>query len=117
MKKLSTSVVGKTKNFHHQKLTIGLDLWDRWSWYCVLDEADEAAGTEGEYHCESDERGVRRDAAEPDRAGNGAAFALGEPLPHTRQGARKASPDIHAAAGQACPGYIALVFSTKGGDR
>jgi hypothetical protein len=29
MKKLSTTVVGQTKNFPHQKLTIGLDLGDR----------------------------------------------------------------------------------------
>jgi transposase len=41
MKKISTTVVGQTQNFHHQKLTIGWDLGDRWSWYCVLDEAGE----------------------------------------------------------------------------
>ena len=39
MKKLSTAAVKQTKNFPTQKLTIGLDLGDRSSWYCVLDEA------------------------------------------------------------------------------
>ena len=39
MKKVSTAVVKRTKNFSQPKLTIGLDLGDRNSWYCVLDEA------------------------------------------------------------------------------
>ena len=38
MKKISTVAVKATKNFLDQKLTIGLDLGDRSSWYCVLDE-------------------------------------------------------------------------------
>jgi transposase len=41
MKKVSTAAVRQTKNFSDGKLTIGLDLGDRWSWYCVLDEAGE----------------------------------------------------------------------------
>jgi len=39
MKKGSTVAVKQSKNFSEQKLTIGLDLGDRSSWYCVLDEA------------------------------------------------------------------------------
>jgi hypothetical protein len=39
MKKVSTTVAKQTNNFSAQKLTIGLDLGDRWSWYCVLDVA------------------------------------------------------------------------------
>src|SRR5271163_3354053 len=39
MKKISTVATQQSKNFHEQKLTIGLDLGDRSSWYCVLDEA------------------------------------------------------------------------------
>src|SRR5277367_5950291 len=39
MKKISTVVAKQSKNFREQKLTIGLDLGDRSSWYCVLDEA------------------------------------------------------------------------------
>jgi predicted NBD/HSP70 family sugar kinase len=41
MKKISTVVAKQSRNFPEQKLTIGLDLGDRWSWYCVLDEAGE----------------------------------------------------------------------------
>src|SRR5438128_11945087 len=41
MKKVSTAVSKGTKNFPEQKLTVGLDLGDRSSWYCVLDEAGE----------------------------------------------------------------------------
>src|SRR5215472_3990675 len=36
----SITVAGKpSRIFTQQKRTIGLDLGDRWSWYCVLDEA------------------------------------------------------------------------------
>jgi len=38
MKKLSTAAANEIRNFSQQKLTIGLDLGDRSSWYCVLDE-------------------------------------------------------------------------------
>ena len=41
MKKISTAGARQSKNFREQKLTIGLDLGDRWSWYCGLDEAGE----------------------------------------------------------------------------
>ena len=39
MKKISTVTAKSSRNFSQQKLTIGLDLGDRNSWYCVLDEA------------------------------------------------------------------------------
>jgi activator of 2-hydroxyglutaryl-CoA dehydratase len=39
MKKVSTVETQQTRNISEQKLTIGLDLGDRNSWYCVLDEA------------------------------------------------------------------------------
>jgi transposase len=39
MKKTSTVQVFRNEIFKEQKLTIGLDLGDRWSFYCVLDEA------------------------------------------------------------------------------
>jgi hypothetical protein len=35
MKKVSTVGAKQSKNFRDQKLTIGLDLGDRSSWYCV----------------------------------------------------------------------------------
>jgi transposase len=39
MKKGSTAAAKQSGNFAQQKLTIGLDLGDRNSWYCVLDES------------------------------------------------------------------------------
>ena len=41
MKKISTAAVKATRNFSQPKLTIGLDLGDRSSWYCLLDEVGE----------------------------------------------------------------------------
>jgi transposase len=38
MKKVSTAATIESRNISQQKLTIGLDLGDRNSWYCVLDE-------------------------------------------------------------------------------
>src|SRR5512136_1513722 len=38
MKKVSTVAARRGRNISQQKLTIGLDLGDRNSWYCVLDE-------------------------------------------------------------------------------
>src|SRR5690242_13899082 len=39
MKKVSTTLATQSRNMSQQTLTIGLDLGDRNSWYCVLDEA------------------------------------------------------------------------------
>ena len=39
MKKISTMQVFSNEILKEQKLTIGVDLGDRWSFYCVLDEA------------------------------------------------------------------------------
>jgi transposase len=39
MKKGSTAATEQSSNISQQKLTIGLDLGDRSSWYCVVDEA------------------------------------------------------------------------------
>jgi transposase len=41
MKKVSTAAVKQSRDVSEQKLTIGLDLGDRSSWYCVLDAAGE----------------------------------------------------------------------------
>jgi transposase len=41
MKKISTVAAKQSRNISQQKLTIGLDLGDRWSWYCVLNESGE----------------------------------------------------------------------------
>jgi len=42
MKKISTAAAKRSRNSSEQKLTIGLDLGDRSSWYCVFDELGEA---------------------------------------------------------------------------
>src|SRR5580704_9948208 len=39
MKKISTMQASSSEILKEQKLTIGVDLGDRWSFYCVLDEA------------------------------------------------------------------------------
>jgi len=39
MKKVSSAAARPSRNIFQQQLTIGLDLGDRSSWYCVLDEA------------------------------------------------------------------------------
>jgi hypothetical protein len=41
MKKISTAAAEKNEKIEGQKLTVGLDLGDRSSWYCVLNEAGE----------------------------------------------------------------------------
>src|ERR1039457_6732694 len=41
MKKISTVAAQKSERVEAQRLTIGLDLGDRSSWYCVLNEAGE----------------------------------------------------------------------------
>src|SRR5258707_10775869 len=38
MKKISTMQVFSNEILKEQKLTIGVDLGDRWSFYCILDE-------------------------------------------------------------------------------
>src|SRR6266550_8838211 len=41
MKKVSTAAAKQMRNFSEPKLTIGLDLGDRSSWYSILDETGE----------------------------------------------------------------------------
>jgi hypothetical protein len=80
MKKVSIAAAKQIRYFSQPKLTIGLDLGDRSSWYCLLDEVGEsAAGTETEHDCKGDEGGVREHAALSDLVGNRDAFALGKP--------------------------------------
>jgi len=79
MKKGSTVATRQSRNCSEQKLTIGLDLGDRSSGYCGLDES--GPGTTGAA-CEHDRQGsarrVWRNAGQPCRAGNGDALAVGE---------------------------------------
>ena len=41
MKKVSTVAAKQSRNFSQPKLTLGLDLGDRSSWYCGLEERGE----------------------------------------------------------------------------
>ena len=77
MKKVSTTAAKQSKNVLQQKLTIGLDLGDRNSWYCVVDEA-------GQIQMEQRVRTTAKALqevfgtmpAQSHRAGNRDAFAL-----------------------------------------
>ena len=71
MKKNSTVAKNGNKIFKEPKLTIGLDLGDRTSHYCILDEAGEVIL---ERNLPTTPKGieqvVQQDSAQPDRAGN-----------------------------------------------
>jgi hypothetical protein len=45
MKKVSSRAAAPSRNISQQKLTIGLDLGDRNSWYCVVDEEHQLDGS------------------------------------------------------------------------
>ncbi len=88
MKKISTVAAKATKNFSQPKLTIGLDLGDRSSWYCLLDEVGEVLQ---EQKLSTTPKAMREvfgsHAALSHRAGDRDAFAVGEPVVE-RVGAR-----------------------------
>jgi hypothetical protein len=87
MKKVSIAATKQGRNISRQTLTIGLDLGDRNSWYCVLDEAGQIQlGQRVRTNAKALQE-VRHDAAQPNRAGDRNAFALDQPLTQ-RVGAR-----------------------------
>jgi len=80
MKKVSTVAGQQSRNISRPRLTIGLDLGDRNSWYCMMDEAgqirlERRVGTNA-----SVAGSLRRHAALPGRAGNRDAFAVDQPF-------------------------------------
>jgi len=79
MKKVSTVEAKQSRKTAEQKLTVGLDLGDRSSWYCVLDESG-AVVLEQRLSTTllGDGRGIRGDAPQPHRPGDGDALALGQ---------------------------------------
>src|ERR1700731_3833998 len=80
MKKISTVEVFGKEILKEQKLTIGVDLGDRWSFYCVLEEAGKIiSGTESADDTGSDEADIFEDTAKSYRAGDRNTFALGKP--------------------------------------
>jgi hypothetical protein len=79
MKENNTTTLGRKQIVKESKLTIGLDLEDRSSHYCldeagnVLLEQQPADNTEG------NPAGLQQDPAQSDRPGNRDALPLGEP--------------------------------------
>jgi hypothetical protein len=81
MKKVSTAAAQASRNISQQTLTVGLDLGDRNSWYCVLDEAGQIQlERRVRDDRESDAGSLRRHAAQPDRSGDRNTFGLDQPL-------------------------------------
>jgi len=84
----SITVAGKqTSIFTQKKFTVGLDLGDRWSWYCVVDEHGEVVV---EHKLSTTQKAVREAfGAMPQSGGtgDGDAFAVGKPVTE-RVGAR-----------------------------
>ena len=80
MKKISTVAIGRMQIFKGKQLTIGLDLGDRTSHYCMLDEAGEVI-LENKLadDAERNRASVQQDSAQSDRTRNRNAFPLGQP--------------------------------------
>ena len=55
MKKISTDAMNRIENFKGHQLTIGLDLGDRFSHYCILNESGELIG---EHHFPTTPKGI-----------------------------------------------------------
>ena len=80
MKKLTTTMMQETLNKYDGHLTVGLDLGDRSSFYCVLDGTGDVLLAEGEHDTQGAQRDFRSDAAESYRSGDGNAFPVGSRL-------------------------------------
>jgi predicted NBD/HSP70 family sugar kinase len=81
VKKISTVQVFGNDIFKEQQLTIGVDLGDRWSFYCVLDEAgkiilEQKVSTTPE----AIKTDIWKDTAESHRTRNRNPFPLGQPV-------------------------------------
>jgi len=79
MKKISTVQIFESEIFKEQRLTIGMDLGDRWSCYCILDEAGGILLEQKVADTGSDETSICKDTAKSHRPGNGNTFPLGQP--------------------------------------
>ncbi len=69
MKMVSTLAAKQSNNISQQTLTFGLDLGDRNSWYCVLDESGQIQFGQ-RVRTTANALQVRRNATQPDRAGD-----------------------------------------------
>jgi hypothetical protein len=76
MKKISTVTIEKIQIFKGKQLTIGVDLEDRTSHYCVLNEAGKVIVAS---NLPTKPKRIQQDSTQPDRAGNRDAFRSGQP--------------------------------------
>jgi len=79
MKKTSTIRVNGNMIFKGHKLTIGLDLGDRWLFYCVLDEAGQIILEQNYRRHRSDEADFWKDTAKSHGPGDRDPFPVGKP--------------------------------------
>jgi transposase len=79
MKKISTVQAFGNEIFTKQKLTIGVDLGDRWSFYCVLDEAGKIMEQEVPTTPEAMKETFSRIPQKSHRTGDRNTFAMGKP--------------------------------------
>src|SRR5580693_4114856 len=79
MEKISIEQTFRNEILKEQRLTIGMDLGDHWSCYCVLDEAGKITGAESGDDTGSDEADICEDTAESHRPGDGNTFPVGQP--------------------------------------
>src|SRR6202171_75727 len=79
MKKISTMQVFGNEIFKEQTLTIGLDLGDRWSFYCILDEAGKIILEQKVATTPEAMKQTFGKIPESDRPGDRNTFALGKP--------------------------------------
>ncbi len=76
MNKISTDAMNRIENLKGDQLTIGLDLGDRFSHYCILNASGEVIA---EHHLATTPKGIDEVFGRSDRTGNGNPFALGQP--------------------------------------
>jgi hypothetical protein len=80
MKKNSTVATSRKQIFKEKKLTIGMDLGDQFTYYCVVDEAGEVILEQKLPTTKHrDETSVWQNAAQPSGSGDRSPFSLGQP--------------------------------------
>ena len=92
MKKVSTTTAKPSRNISRQRLTIGLDLGDRNSWYCVLDETGQIQLEQRVHTTVKLCRKSSAHAAQPSRTGNGKTFPLARAHPPAKNAGRVGQP-------------------------
>ena len=81
MKKISTAMAGKSEKVGRSETDGGAGSGRPINLVlCSERSGRSSCGTEAGDNAEGNEGSLRRDAAQPDRAGNGDAFTVGEPV-------------------------------------